>query len=550
MDINKLPDPVIIINQDNKIIGMNNKARELGFELGMDFEVSNEIVICGEVYSVRFNELNDGKIAVLINVKESDFYRTLIELLPDSIIVHDGQKILFANRRAAEVTGIPLEKLIGMPVLDFIHPEYVDFVIDRMKKMLREKKPVPPALEKFVLLDGREIYVEVSASHIVFKNKPAILLIIRDVTEKIEMEKRYKEFFENTLDIIIVTDLEGNFFEVNREFEKVSGYRKEEVIGRNFREFFSEDEAEHVFRMYNKAFRERRPLYGLEFRFKTKYGVEKLVEGNVRPLIEDGKVTGFIANFKDVTERKRLEDELLRTNRLLKTINTINEVIVREKSMDELLTTVIKEVSSYCKFAWIALIDEEKGRIVKSYGMESFDEKLLEGLCVAEAIRDKRTVIKLSGEHPEGCVNFSGHKNLNAYVFPLTHLNRVLGVLVIYSDFKISEEEVRLLQMLADDVAFAIDAIRLERAREESLRQIEKNIEQFAILIDKIRNPLAVITGYADLFASREKDKILEQVRKIEEIIEQLEVGWLESEDVRRLLRGFRDYEEDIVSGR
>jgi len=530
MDINKLPDPVIILDQDNKVIGINERAKELGFDLGMKFEISDEIEINGEVYSVRFNEVNGEKVAVLRDL-ESGFYRTLIELFPDPIVVHDGQKILFANRRAAEATGIPLEKLIGMPVLDFIHPEYVDFAVERMKKMFRERKAVPPALEKFVLPDGREVYVEVSASHVIFKNKPAILLIIRNVTEKLEMERRYKEFFENTLDMIIVTDLEGNFFEVNREFERISGYRREEVIGKNFREFFSEEDAEY-------------------FRFKTKYGVEKLIEGNVRPLIEDGKVKGFIANFKDVTERKRLEEELLRTNRLLKTINTINEVIVRVKSLDELLTTVIREVSSYCKFAWIALTDEKERRIVKSCGMDGFDEKLLEGECVAEALSSKRTVIKLSGEHPEGCVNIFEHNNLNVYVFPLTHLNRVLGVLVLYSDFKFSEEEIKLLQTLADDVAFAIDAIRLERAREESLRQIEKNIEQFAILVDKIRNPLAIITGYADLFGNMEKDKILEQVRKIEEIIERLEAGWLESEEVRKLLRGFRDYEEDIAGRR
>ncbi len=548
MDINKLPDPVIIINKDDKIVRLNDKARELGFDLGMNFKISNEIEINGVVYSVRFGDLNDEKVVVLRDT-ESSFYRTLIELSPDPIVVHDGQKILFANSKTAEITGIPLEKLIGMPVLNFIHPEYRSFAVERMEKMLRKER-VPPALEKFVLPDGREVYAEVSASHITFRNKPAILLIIRDVTEKVEMERRYKEFFENTLDIIIVTDLKGNFVEVNREFENVSGYRREELIGRNYREILSEEDAEYIFKMYNKAFRERRPLYGIEFRFETKYGVEKLIEGNVRPLIEDGGVKGFIANFKDITERKRLEEELLRTNRLLRTINTINEVVVREKNLDELFATVIKEVSSYCKFAWIALTDEEGKRTVKSCGIGSFSEKLLEGRCVAEALRAKRTVIKLSGEHPESCVNFSEHKNLNTYVFPLTHLNRALGVLVIYTDFAISEEEIKLLQTLADDVAFAVDAIRLERAREESLRQIEKNIEQFATLVDKIRNPLAVITGYADLFTDKEKDKILEQIRKIEKIIEQLETGWLESEEVRKLLRRFRKYEEDTAGRR
>jgi len=546
MDINKLPDPVIIINRDNKIVGLNDKARELGFDFGMDFVISEsedeEIEAGGEIYSVRFSDLNGERIVVLR--KESDFHRTLIELFPDGIIIHDGQKILFANRRAAEVAGIPPERLIGTSVMDFVHPDYMEFAFERIKKMLQGEM-VPPALEKFVLPDGREIYVEVSGSHVVFKNKSAILLIIRDASEKMEMERRYREFFENTLDMIVVTDLEGNFIEVNREFEMNSGYRREELIGRNFKEFFPEDEAEYIFKVYNKAFREKSPVYGIEFRFKTKYGVEKLVEGNIRPLIENNKVKGFIANFKDVSERKRLEEELIRTNKLLKTINTINEAIVRLKNLDELLKIVIREVSQYCSFSWIALFDEGKEK-VKIYGVDRFDEKLFECVGIDEALKEKRAVIKLSGEHPEYCVNFLEHKNLNTYVFPLTHLNWVLGILVMYSNFKISEEEIRLLQTLADNVALAIHTIKLEGARKKSLKQIERNIEQFAILADKIRNPLAIITGYADIFAGKEKDKILEQVRKIEEIIEQLEAGWLESEDIRRLLRGF-SYEEDTA---
>jgi len=118
---------------------------------------------------------------------------------------------------------------------------------------------------------------------------------------------------------------------------------------------------------------------------------------------------------------------------------------------------------------------------------------------------------------------------------------KLVGVLALYSDFKISNEEVRLLQMLADDTAFAIETIELEKAREQSLKQIEKNIEQFAILVDRIRNPLAIIVGIADLYGDVEKSKILENVRRIEEIIERLEKGWLESEEVRSLLRGFED---------
>jgi len=107
---------------------------------------------------------------------------------------------------------------------------------------------------------------------------------------------------------------------------------------------------------------------------------------------------------------------LLRTNRLLKTINTINEAIVRLKNLDELLKIVIREVSQYCSFSWIALFDEGKEK-VKIYGVDRFDEKLFECVGIDEALKEKRAVIKLSGEHPEYCVNFLEHKNLNTYAF-------------------------------------------------------------------------------------------------------------------------------------
>lgn len=139
MDINKLPDPTIIVNQDNRIIKLNDRAKELGLDVGMLFEISYEVEVGGEIYSVSFTDLGEEKVIVLRKVAESDFYRTLFELSPDAIIIHDGQKILFANKRAAEVAGIPLERLIGMPVFNFIHPEYVNFVAERMKKMFQEK---------------------------------------------------------------------------------------------------------------------------------------------------------------------------------------------------------------------------------------------------------------------------------------------------------------------------------------------------------------------------------------------------------------------------
>ncbi len=69
-------------------------------------------------------------------------------------------------------------------------------------------------------------------------------------------------------------------------------------------------------------------------------------------------------------------------------------------------------------------------------------------------------------------------------------------------------------------------------------RQIEENIETFAILVDKIRNPLTAIYGFVDEFGKDDKMKrvVFEQIDRIVELIEGLEEGWLESDDVKNFL--------------
>ncbi|MDD1661444.1 MAG: PAS domain S-box protein [Methanomicrobiales archaeon] len=88
----------------------------------------------------------------------------------------------------------------------------------------------------------------------------------------------------------------------------------------------------------------------------------------------------------------------------------------------------------------------------------------------------------------------------------------------------------------------------IEVQKREAYEQIEKNIEQFAILGDHIRNPLAVIVGLADLTEGTASQKILEQARMIDGIINQLDKGWIESEKVREFLR--RYYSNDKETGK
>ena len=83
------------------------------------------------------------------------------------------------------------------------------------------------------------------------------------------------------------------------------------------------------------------------------------------------------------------------------------------------------------------------------------------------------------------------------------------------------------------------EELRLEEEQEKSLEQIRQNMEQFAILNDQIRNPVQVIIGLADMEGGAVGGQIIDQAYEIDEIVRQLDAGWLESAKVTSYLRRY-----------
>ncbi|MDT8357764.1 MAG: PAS domain S-box protein [Methanomicrobiaceae archaeon] len=96
--------------------------------------------------------------------------------------------------------------------------------------------------------------------------------------------------------------------------------------------------------------------------------------------------------------------------------------------------------------------------------------------------------------------------------------------------------------MMARDIT---ERQEIERLKRDAFRQIEKNMEQFAILNDHIRNPLQAMVGLSLLNASDDEvtEKILAQAEVINRIVDQLDQGWIESEKIRDWLRKYYDFQ-------
>jgi diguanylate cyclase (GGDEF)-like protein/PAS domain S-box-containing protein len=126
------------------------------------------------------------------NLKESEEqHRSLIELSPDAILVHDGEKILYTNPSGAKILGAnKIGELIGKPFMDLVHPDFRDIVVSQIKKAFQErKKPLDRMEQKLLRLDGQVVDIEASTTRIRFMGKKAILSIDRDITERKKAEE-------------------------------------------------------------------------------------------------------------------------------------------------------------------------------------------------------------------------------------------------------------------------------------------------------------------------------------------------------------------------
>ncbi|MFQ6050724.1 MAG: MEDS domain-containing protein [Candidatus Hydrothermarchaeota archaeon] len=245
-------------------------------------------------------------------------YRELVELCPDPIGVHSEGKLVFINTAGAKLLGASSpEELIGKSIMDTVHPDYRKIVKERVQKMIEEGKRVPLIEEKFLRLDGTEVDVETTAIPISYKGKPAVLVISRDITERKRVEKelkKQKEFLESIFDAVTdhLTVIDRNFKIVAMNKSHAASFNKkpEDFIGKYCYEEFHGIKQVCEDCVAKESFETGNPSYGLKSGIR-KDGSRYWVEINTFPVKdENGQVNSVIEYVKDITEKKKVEEEL------------------------------------------------------------------------------------------------------------------------------------------------------------------------------------------------------------------------------------------------
>jgi diguanylate cyclase (GGDEF)-like protein/PAS domain S-box-containing protein len=118
-------------------------------------------------------------------------YRQLLALLPDAVIVHAQGKVLFANPAACELLGMgPDEAIIGKLLADFVHPESRAALEEaNPEDVTSETERAPRTRARLLKVDGVVADVEVASSPCLYHDRPAMVLLARDITAQLRYER-------------------------------------------------------------------------------------------------------------------------------------------------------------------------------------------------------------------------------------------------------------------------------------------------------------------------------------------------------------------------
>jgi PAS domain S-box-containing protein len=471
-------------------------------------------------------------------IRESEErYRRFFSENPIAITVIDEDgKIVEANEEFARLTGYTLEEIVGSHFSRFVAEEDISRVIHYHRERLSGGTAPVQYEYKLKRKDGEIRDIEIK---IITLPDGKHLSCRIDITERKklenelrESEEKFRKLAENSIvGVYIIQD--GVIKYANPKFAEIIGYGVEEIIGKDPTCFVHPDDVELVRDKIKRRILGEETYAHYTFRALAKNGEVKLIQV-FGSSAEIGGKPAVIGVLIDITE-------IMKLNRLLATINEVNKILIREKNAERLLKEVCNLFSSSEEISglWIGLLEGSNLKPV------AFSEKILaetlERGCIAlqKSIERKESML----QDVTRCSNCSISEHLShkfCAVFPMTHENKVYGSLVLCFDFKPIDNEIRLLQTLASDLALAIHSINLENQKRIAYEQIEKNIEHIATLVDELRNPLAIISGFTELYLEGDKSmRILEQIDRIEKLLDKLDEGWIVTEKVREFLRNY-----------
>jgi len=256
-------------------------------------------------------------------------YSRVFDLLPELIFVLDKKgTILDFNASVSRMLEDGKDQPPPQSIFDLLKGGHSD----KFLSALHAQEADVRFRSQFVRSNDRVIDVEITLKKFDSIAPEVFVLIANDMTEQEKMELdllRFSEVMQHTMSPIQITDAQGKIIFVNPAFERVSGYAKEELLGKNPNILNSRKQDEKYWKqVWNNILKGKEWVGQIQNRRKN--GELFHTELVISPIVDAaGKVVGFLGSHRDITEQKLLEQQLVRSQKM-ETFGTLAAGIAHE----------------------------------------------------------------------------------------------------------------------------------------------------------------------------------------------------------------------------
>jgi len=248
-------------------------------------------------------------------------FRALIENSSDAIVLLDeALSVFYSSAGTQRILGYSADDIIGRPALEFCHPERLAALKQLFHECLQNPGKPVAGTARIRHKDGSWRDLEGVLTNLLYDpHVGGIVGNYRDITEKMQAERALREseekfrtaFHSNPEAMTITTLADGVYLDVNNAFLRVTGFTREDVVGRRSVQVGSWVEIEHRARMV-KALNTHGRLESMETSFHKKSGEIFQVHLSAE-MIQIGNIKCVLATSQDVSERTRVTEELRRS---------------------------------------------------------------------------------------------------------------------------------------------------------------------------------------------------------------------------------------------
>ncbi|MBU1194052.1 MAG: cache domain-containing protein [Proteobacteria bacterium] len=277
--------------------------------------------------AVFANQMIEARTKAIQALEQSEKkFRTTFFSSPDSININRLEDGLYLeiNQGFTDILGYSREDVIGKSSLAlniWKDPKDRESLVSGLKK-----DGVVENLEaEFLAKDGRIIVGLMSARILKIGNENVLLNITRDITDRRHMEadrERHLAAIEQVAESVVITDRQGDIEYVNPAFEKITGYSKQELMGKNPRILKSGEQDDAFYRRLWETITGGETWNG-RLTNKKKNGSFYVEEATISPVVDKaGRIINFVAVKRDITEDIRME-KILRQSQRMEAIGTL-----------------------------------------------------------------------------------------------------------------------------------------------------------------------------------------------------------------------------------